>query len=599
MLSRLLIFAIFISLAFASCREDIDTTGENIAVPEPPITRIVNGDVVGRVIDESGSPLGNVQIALGNEFAITDDFGFFIIENAEMNAGGTLVTAKKTGFFDGSRRFFPGQDQTSNITISLMKSNITGTFEAPSGGLVVLPDGGEILFPPQSISTASGLPYDGPVNVAAKWLDPTDGNLSQIMPGNLQGLDEMGAEVVLGSFGMMAVELTGPAGEMLQIADGSSATLSFPIPQPLQSGAPEEIPFWSFDESVGLWIAEGAATRNGNVYVGEVSHFSFWNCDIPFPLVEISGSVQDEQGNGVPWMTVRITAPDFGGPSVGYGWTDDSGHFLGKVPEGESLLIEIIGQCGVLASGAYGPFYEDTDIGVMVLDPSNALVANVTGTLVDCDGNPVASGLLIAEYDNTAGAFQVDNGVIECAILTCEPTTPITFTAFDPATGSQSDAVTLSYASNLDLGTLEACDAISGEFLSITVEGYAPIFFPDPLPVAYQDSIISGPSGPFGPPSLGTVVTAYLDSLYFITMYIDGLDVGLFPVSDTQFMNFGDISQGIFTTCTECFETEFTTYGDVGDYIEGTFSGTLPFETVNGGVELLPTEGAFRIIREN
>lgn len=599
MLTRILFFFLLFSLALTACREDLDSTGESIAVPEPPITRLVEGDVLGRVINEAGNPLGNVQIALGSDFAITDDRGFFIIENVEMNAAGTVVTAQKSGYFDGSRRFFPDQGNTSHVSITLMEASLSGSFEAPVGGVVPIPGGAELQFSAQSITTASGMPFDGRVEVAARWLDPTAENLSQIMPGNLQALDNTGAEVALGSFGMMAVELSSPSGAPLQIASGSSATLSFPIPQQLQADAPDEIPLWSFDESVGLWIEEGTATRSGNAYIGEVSHFSFWNCDIPFPLIELTGSVQDDQGTGIPWLTVRITAPDFGGPSVGYGWTDASGNFSGKVPEGSSLLIEVLGQCGLVASGTYGPYSDDTDIGVLIADPANVFVANSLGDLVDCDGNPIANGLVVAEYDNTSSAFQVQDGIIDGAIITCEPTTPITFTGFDLSSGSQSDAITLPYAQNLDLGTLEACDGITGEFLSIFVEGYDPIFFPEPLPFAYQDSIISGPSGPFGPPALGTVISAYIDSLYFVTMHIDGLDAGVYPASDNQFFNFGDISQGLFTTCTQCFETELTAYGEVGEYIEGTFSGTMPFETNNGMVVLLPTEGAFRIIREN
>lgn len=588
-----------ILILISSCRENIEDFDSTTTIPQPPITRIVTGDVSGRIINEAGQAISGVQISLGNELAISDEKGLFVIENVDMNAGGSLVSATKIGYFNGSRRFFPAQDQTSFVTITMLETTPAGTFDAVAGGTVSASMGGEVSFPPQAVMTATGLPYEGPVTVSARWLNPTATNLGEIMPGNLQGLDDSGQEVALGSFGMMAVELTDPSGTPLQVADGQTATLSFPVPASLVSGAPADIPLWSFDEASGMWIEEGIATLQGNVYVGEVSHFSFWNCDVPFPLIELSGSVQDANGTGLSGLTIRITAPSFGGPNVGYGWTNDSGVFAGKVPAGEELLVEVIGQCGVLYSESFGPFSDDADVGVLMPDPDNVLIADISGTLVDCDGNPVASGIVVVEYDNTSRAYVVEDGDIDGAIITCEPTTEITITGYDPATSSQSDPVTLPYDENLDYGALEACDAIQGEFFTITVDGYAPMLIPDPIPVALQDSVISGPSGPFGPPQMGTLITGYIDSLSQITLITEGIGVGVYPASDVQTFNFFNYQQGFIGVCTQCFEIEFTSYGDVGEYIEGSFSGEIPFEILNGGgVEFLNTTGSFRILRE-
>ena len=94
---------------------------------------------------------------------------------------------------------------------------------------------------------------------------------------------------------MMAVELQGASGESLNIAEGSTATLTFPIPQEILGNAPAEIPLWSFNENLGLWVEESVASLQGSNYVGEVSHFSFWNCDAPFELVELSFQLVDHK----------------------------------------------------------------------------------------------------------------------------------------------------------------------------------------------------------------------------------------------------------------------------------------------------------------
>ena len=67
--------------------------------------------------------------------------------------------------------------------------------------------------------------------------------------------------------------------------------MSIPVGSTQTSSAPAEIPLWYFDETNGVWKEEGKATLQGNEYVGEVSHFTFWNCDISWDLIYLDGSV--------------------------------------------------------------------------------------------------------------------------------------------------------------------------------------------------------------------------------------------------------------------------------------------------------------------
>lgn len=77
------------------------------------------------------------------------------------------------------------------------------------------------------------------------------------MPGSLRGTRTDSPEVVLQSFGMVAVEITGANGEALQLANGKTASISFSIAPSLLSFAPARIPLWYFDENTGLWKEEG------------------------------------------------------------------------------------------------------------------------------------------------------------------------------------------------------------------------------------------------------------------------------------------------------------------------------------------------------
>jgi hypothetical protein len=99
------------------------------------------------------------------------------------------------------------------------------------------------------------------------------------MPGALTGLDQSGAKVALGSLGMLAVELQSDNGEVLKIASGKTVEMQLAIPDEQLGKAPSTIPLWYFDDALGLWVHEGQATRQGNAYVAELPHFSYWNCD--------------------------------------------------------------------------------------------------------------------------------------------------------------------------------------------------------------------------------------------------------------------------------------------------------------------------------
>jgi len=83
----------------------------------------------------------------------------------------------------------------------------------------------------------------------------------------------------------------------LQLATGKNATVTFPIATATQSTAPATIPLWFFDETKGMWIEQGSATKTGNTYVGTVSHFTWWNCDWGGGPLTYTATFVDQNGN--------------------------------------------------------------------------------------------------------------------------------------------------------------------------------------------------------------------------------------------------------------------------------------------------------------
>jgi hypothetical protein len=127
------------------------------------------------------------------------------------------------------------------------------------------------------------------------------------MPGgDLAAIRTTGSETQLISYGMAEVSLTDNAGNPLQLKEGAASQLTFPIPAGMESNPPATIPLWYFDEERGIWIEEGTATLQGNVYVGSVTHFSWHNLDVPGERVTIKGKVTDCEDKPVSYVKVTV-----------------------------------------------------------------------------------------------------------------------------------------------------------------------------------------------------------------------------------------------------------------------------------------------------
>ena len=147
--------------------------------------------------------------------------------------------------------------------------------------------------------TKQGSAYSGAVTVFAYFLDLTKSGAYDKMPGSLRGMTTDNIEQSLTSYGMMAVELVGSNGEALQLATGKTANLSFPIAASLTASAPATIPLWYFNETTSLWAQQVTATKTGNNYVGDVAHFTWWNCDYGGGPITYSIKFIDQNGNTV------------------------------------------------------------------------------------------------------------------------------------------------------------------------------------------------------------------------------------------------------------------------------------------------------------
>ncbi|HYG17116.1 MAG TPA: carboxypeptidase-like regulatory domain-containing protein, partial [Bacteroidia bacterium] len=290
--------------------------------------------------------------------------------------------------------------------IVLLKRDNIISFQAQEGKDLVLSNGAGVKFNPRTIKNSNGALHTGNVRVSIVHIDPADENFSRMIPGgDLRAFTMDGDEVQLYSYGMLNIELHDDAGNLLNLADNTFATLTFPVPATMLANAPAAIPLWYFDENKGIWIEAGSAELKNNKYIGYVSHFTTYNVDVrsgpsrpnptpppprptpprptptptppPPPPATITGKLTDCKGKAIPYGKVRV------GQTTTI--TDADGNFSRLMPLGDytvdvydDILNKFIG-----INKAISLTVSNTTVNAGVIaKPCRALIS---GRIKDCD----------------------------------------------------------------------------------------------------------------------------------------------------------------------------------------------------------------------
>jgi hypothetical protein len=495
--SHITIFLLSLSvILITACQPDLDNPnpGGGTGTTVTPINDndMVSGGVTGIVVDENNQPVAGATVTSGTNTATTDRYGSFRFRNISLSKENGAVKVVKAGYFNAYRTFLSVAGRINNVRLKLLPKTNAGNFSGSTGGTITLGSGGKLVMPASAVTDASGTAYTGTVNIAMTWIDPSSADLSNIVMGDLRGITTTGEERGLSTYGMLGVEMTGAGGQALKIATGKTAELTFPIPGSLQGSAPATIDLWHFDETTARWKQEGTATKTGTNYVAQVSHFSFWNCDAPFPLINLCMTIT---GDGQPLnnIQVRIKRPN---GSYGYGRTDSAGNLCGKVPKNEALVLEVLDQCNsVIHTQNIGPYSADASLGtITVTIPAlNNLI--ITGTITNCAGANVTNGA--AAVYVTGGNYYtvpVTNGTFSLSLLRCSGSA-ISFTVMgtDYAALQQSAPVTASGTTGtVNVGTLQACGTSSAQFVEFLIDGSPTSFAAPPDNISVEDSTFTG-----------------------------------------------------------------------------------------------------------
>lgn len=575
-----LLSLIFIIVA---CSSDDETMGPDTSPntePQMVMDTPVNATLRGLVFDENGDPIESAMVILGNQNSITDQFGYFAFPASTVNGSGTLFTVTASGYHKAFQIFNCKEGAELFLSVNMIPKTLSGTISSTSGGLITVNGGASVNLQANSISDANGAPYSGQVDVYAHWLNPIDYQDLSRMPGDLRAVNENNELLQLATYGMMVVELESPTGQPLNLLDGRTAALEFPVPVSLTASAPATIDFWTLNETNGFWEPDGTATFSNNIYRAEVGHFSWFNCDIAFETVNLELCIV-EQGSPLGNTVVTLSINSSG--RCGFNRSNGNGIVLGVIPANEVLTIGIYDPiCDAeMYTQEIGPFTSDAKETIQTNFNANPQIriVNLNGTFSDCNGVPIVQGFLTS----TLGTYhEIINGVINNeSFLTCGD--QVSFTAFDLV--ALSSSVTQNYVidtnpTSINLGDVTICGNALEEFIIAIVDGQTThTFFDNPR--------------------------SFFSNANFLEADIDNegtANISWHPVNTTP-ANLSDVGIDIsvpghyyFIQSLSVFNV--TSFGqNVDEDITGEFEG-LFFDEFNGGVSDIPISGTFSIKRD-
>lgn len=372
-------------MTFASCSkiqdllnegDDDDDDDGGINPPELVEGRMEDIALSGIVRDASGTPIEGVSIVSGSSAATTNTDGFFEFDQIQVVSvlnDRSVVRFSKAGYFDVVRSMDADDDAADGASWEVVmckkeNNDFTSIKTYSSSSDQTLQAGEMKIDMPQDgyKVDGTGVGYTGKVKSEMVYLDPNNERFSEMMPGgDLAAVRSDNSSAQLVSYGMTDLNMYAENGDKLQLKDGSKAKLTFPIPAGMGENPPASIPLWSFNEKTGLWEEEGSAALQGNVYVGEVAHFSWVNLDYPEKQGTVYGYVKDDTGKVLPGVRLSI------GQLLASTVSKSDGYYSHEVPANTDFNITV-------KDLYYGGIDQKVSVKVPALSPGERRQVDIT-----------------------------------------------------------------------------------------------------------------------------------------------------------------------------------------------------------------------------
>jgi len=578
-----------------ACNKDDDNSSQVSASGEK-----VKTTIVGNLVDLQGNPVSGATVTVEGISTVTSPFGIFLFENVNVDSKRLVLNFRKSGKPDQLYACKPVSNEVTYLKPVMLDYEYSQVIAANTGGTVTTADGAAVVFPVNAFADASGQVVSGNITVKMNLINHDDTNFSITVPGrDLRAKDAGGDDKILFSYGMINVELYDAAGQKVYLAPGITAQLVFPITSSEIGSAPATIPLWYLDTQTALWKEDGTATRNGNTYSANVSHFTWWNCDYPYPLATIQGRVLG--CNNLPLANATVYCNSYAAFV-----TDNMGYFYGDAPA-QYNPFNVIAQLIIINNA---PAYTQIETvptlstgqvyTVPLLEIVGTSANNTVGRLVDCNGNSKSGLMIVTEPGtNNYDYYYVYSGNYS---MTLNHGTTYNFTAaLNSLYGQISATINAPLACDVDsISDLSLCNstfpANTNFQISIQIAG---------LGAFNSGYYVTNCSASGSSTNPGVIIFSAIDSVNnssgLIKMNTDSYSPGTFALDSTNAILINVNLNGTPVTITSKSpgSIDLLTTPPVGGYVTGSFSGnaTATSPTMPGTTFPAVMSGSFDVKR--
>ena len=298
---------------------------------------IIERGITGNIYDyTTGLGITGVTVATGSQRAASGHEGVYTIATAGAFPLRTVVNFSADGFAPTSKIALTGETDETRVllNVNMFPVEFTGTYNPALGFTVDVPDSAaNITISANSLITSNGeTPAPGTIRAELTPIDPAQS--IDLMPGDMT----INTGLPISSYGAITVVLTDSAGQTLDLAPGSTATIRIPVSNKGTETPPSSIALFYYDESTGFWVQEGTASLvNGNYYEGSISRFGSWNAGTLFETISIRGCVEDANANRVANVHVKMEGFDYS--STQSTLTDDGGNYILFAKKDSTTLV--------------------------------------------------------------------------------------------------------------------------------------------------------------------------------------------------------------------------------------------------------------------
>ena len=352
MLNKTLIFSfiVLLTVLLISC-EDKGIEGRYTDTQLTPASNPINEvskpnyayQISGEVQDIYGQPISGVKVTLGDVSTTTlNDGRYVIIPNTSSNTGiinfthNEYATQIKNVSLDG---------KSPRTVLATMKKWDAKETLINGKRNIIITDNVKIDFPKNVKFIKNNAQITGNPSINVCSIDPSIKAQRKAFPGDFSGRRSDGTFTPVESVGLFSLKLLNN-GENVNIDPSTPVEVTFDVPSGITANVGDLIPLWWFNEEIGLWIEEGTAlverdSHNNLIARGNVSHFTWWNCDIPSTTSCIKGRIILPPNTNIPMSAIAIEADGVNYYSTSEAIPDNDGYFCLNVEAGAQFTLSV------------------------------------------------------------------------------------------------------------------------------------------------------------------------------------------------------------------------------------------------------------------